>query len=109
MDLAAANVVGAQALYESHRALMGVLDLPPWERLLPMQQHNLLEQSLMIVAEVAPVIAQQVRDDVARDQRGLAQWLISLDDDDPTSPGRLERQTVGLNDIIKRARTSLQS
>lgn len=35
------------------------------------------------------------------------QWLASLDDDDPNSPGRIDRQTVRLQDITDRARAAL--
>lgn len=31
-------------------------------------------------------------------------WIISLDDDDPNSPGRKDRQTITLNKIIERAK-----
>lgn len=31
-------------------------------------------------------------------------WIISLDDDDPESPGRKERQTITLTKIIDKAR-----
>lgn len=37
----------------------------------------------------------------------LAEWLVSLDDDDPASPGRKDRQTVTLTQIINRARAAL--
>ena len=39
--------------------------------------------------------------------RELAEWLVSLDDDDPSSPGRQGRRTVTLAAIIDRARTAL--
>lgn len=39
--------------------------------------------------------------------RSLAEWLVSLDDDDPNSPGRQDRKTITLNKIISRAKESL--
>ncbi len=39
--------------------------------------------------------------------RELATWLVTLDDDDPESPGRQERRTVTLTQIINRARRAL--
>jgi len=35
-------------------------------------------------------------------------WLISLDDDDPRSPGRQDRRTVSLTQIINRARAAAE-
>jgi hypothetical protein len=76
----------------------------------------------------ARVAAMNERDDKARDGRlrlaaaererdaargkldkvcSLAGWLVSLDDDDPDSPGRVERRTVTLNQIIGKARDVL--
>jgi hypothetical protein len=40
--------------------------------------------------------------------RELAEWLVSLDDDDSDSPGRCDRRTVTLTQIIDRARNALQ-
>lgn len=37
----------------------------------------------------------------------FALWIIELDNDDPNSPGRKERQTITLNKIIKRAEEAL--
>lgn len=37
----------------------------------------------------------------------LTEWLVSLDDDDPESPGRVARRTVTLTAIIERARKAL--
>lgn len=37
--------------------------------------------------------------------REFVDWIISLDDDDPNSPGRKDRQTITLNKIIERARS----
>lgn len=37
----------------------------------------------------------------------FAEWLISLDDDDPNSPGRKDRQTVTLTKIINKAKEAL--
>jgi hypothetical protein len=31
-------------------------------------------------------------------------WILSLDDDDPESPGRKERKTITLNKIVQKAR-----
>ena len=39
--------------------------------------------------------------------RRLAEWLVSLDDDTPESPGRQARRTVTLTIIIERARRAL--
>jgi len=36
--------------------------------------------------------------------RKFAEWIVSLDDDDPESPGRQARKTVTLSNIIDRAR-----
>jgi hypothetical protein len=36
--------------------------------------------------------------------RAFAEWIISLDDDDPNSPGRKERQTITLTKIIEKAK-----
>lgn len=41
------------------------------------------------------------------DLRSFASWLVSLDDDNPDSPGRQERRTVTLSQIIDRARVAL--
>lgn len=41
------------------------------------------------------------------DLRAFASWLVSLDDDNPDSPGRQERRTVTLSQIIDRARVAL--
>lgn len=38
----------------------------------------------------------------------FCQWIIALDDDDPDSPGRKERQTITLNKIIEKARGALR-
>lgn len=37
----------------------------------------------------------------------FAEWVVSLDDIDPDSPGHKDRQTVTLTDIITRARQAL--
>lgn len=37
----------------------------------------------------------------------FARWIVSLDDDDPNSPGRKERQTITLTKIINRAKQAL--
>lgn len=37
----------------------------------------------------------------------FAQWIVSLDDDDPASAGRKDRQTVTLTQIINRAKEAL--
>jgi len=37
----------------------------------------------------------------------FAEWIVSLDDDDPNSPGRRDRQVVTLTKIINRAREAL--
>lgn len=37
----------------------------------------------------------------------FANWIISLDDDDPDSSGRKDRQTVTLNQIVIKAREAL--
>jgi Fe-S-cluster formation regulator IscX/YfhJ len=37
----------------------------------------------------------------------FAEWLISLDDDDPNSAGRKDRQTITLTKIIERAKEAL--
>lgn len=39
--------------------------------------------------------------------KAFAEWVVSLDDDDPNSPGRLERKTVNLTQIINRAKEAL--
>jgi hypothetical protein len=94
--------VAAQAVYEIH------LEHAPaerngWDDLPAIDQHYWLEAVLPAVAAAAPVIAAQTR----YEADGLARWLVALDDDDPTSPGRLERQTVTLQQITERARTFL--
>lgn len=40
--------------------------------------------------------------------RELAEWLVSLDDPDPSSAGNTERRTVTLSQIIERAREVLE-
>lgn len=44
-----------------------------------------------------------------REQRlySFARWIVSLDDDDPDSPGRKERQTITLTKIVERAKEAL--
>ena len=37
----------------------------------------------------------------------FAEWIVSLDDDDPDSPGRQDRKTVTLSNIIDRAKAAL--
>lgn len=37
----------------------------------------------------------------------FAEWIVSMDDDDPNSPGRKDRQTVTLTQIINRAKEAL--
>jgi hypothetical protein len=37
----------------------------------------------------------------------FAEWVVSLDDDDPESPGRQERRTVTLTQIVGRARAAI--
>lgn len=37
----------------------------------------------------------------------FAQWVVSLDDDDPQSQGRQDRRTVTLQQITERARQAL--
>lgn len=37
----------------------------------------------------------------------LVNWLVTLDDDDPESPGRKDRQTVTLTQIINKAKIAL--
>lgn len=39
--------------------------------------------------------------------REFARWIVSMDDDDPESPGRQDRRVTGLNDIINRAKEAL--
>ena len=95
----------AEAVYETYRLehLDALAQVSEWKDLPAISQHYWLEAALPAVAAAAPVIAAQARYEAA----GLARWLVSLDDDDPTSPGRLERQTVTLQQITERARTFL--
>lgn len=37
----------------------------------------------------------------------FAEWIISMDDDDPESPGRIGRRSVTLDAIIEKARAAL--
>lgn len=52
-------------------------------------------------------------DEIARligllaERDALLRWLVSLDDDDPESPGRVDRRTVTLTRIVDRARAAL--
>lgn len=39
--------------------------------------------------------------------RQFAEWIVSLDDDDPQSPGRIDRRSVTLNIIVEAAREAL--
>lgn len=45
--------------------------------------------------------------DKAAPMREFISWLVSLDNDDPNSPGRKDRQTVNLNQIIQKAKDAL--
>lgn len=39
----------------------------------------------------------------------FARWIVSMDDDDPESQGRKDRQTITLTKIIEKARLALDS
>lgn len=39
----------------------------------------------------------------------FAAWIVSWDDDYPSSPGRVDRQTVTLTRIVERARRALDA
>lgn len=53
------------------------------------------------VAELQAIFDQRLR------LKAFAEWLVSLDDDDPNSPGRKDRQTVTLTQIVNRAKEAL--
>lgn len=45
--------------------------------------------------------------DKAAPMRDFISWLVSLDDDDPNSPGRRDRQAITLTQIIEKAKVAL--
>jgi hypothetical protein len=51
-----------------------------------------------------PMMNPSYREDVLAE---FAEWIVSLDDDDPESPGRIDRKTVTLTQIINRAKEAL--
>lgn len=53
------------------------------------------------VQKIADLVADYIK------VREFARWIVSLDDDDPDSPGRKDRQTVNLTKIINRAKEAL--
>lgn len=70
----------------------------PWELYVERNQNEWKDEADAVLTE-SP----------AKSLTEFAQWIVSLDEDDPESPGRKDRQVVTLTKIIERARLALDS